>query len=155
MIRFLAKCSVWALLTIAAMVFSLSMAFAEVIREHDRQDMALQEAIKLCQAKGGKFSWSMPERYRLTDDPKGYRIIGNELLVVCKIPQAATFRLSWVPPQTDMKITAYRVYVDGLQVATVTESPAILQGLPIHGIVAMQTVFESGIESDISPGVEF
>lgn len=111
----------------------VQVADAAEISQHDRQDMALQKAIQLCQAKGGIASWTMSERFRLANDPQGYRVIGNELLIVCRIPQAATppkWLLTWARPTTRADGTALAVnQIAGYEVLLSDQLLAFVPGL--------------------------
>lgn len=116
------------------LLFLLIIAFcfpahAAILSEHDRQDMALQRAIQLCQAKGGTFTWSNTQRFRLEDTPTGYIIRGNELLLVCTVrtsPTTGRIELNWSHPRTRVdgsvlplnQIAGYEIGVNG-QLTTV------------------------------------
>lgn len=163
------KQNFYAVATLAVAFFCLvvlcSNVRAETISEHDRQDMALQKAIQLCQAKGGTFSWSMPERYRLTDDPQGYRILGNELLVICTVKTGASsgWSAKWVAPtkRTDgsalplSEIRGYQIMSGGAVLAMVSGTMYAAKGEPPPGLVALRTVDTDGQVSADSEGVRF
>lgn len=148
----------WMLAFIVSMLVALvtmATAFGETISEHDRQDMALQKAIQLCQQQKGEFSWSMPKRYQLTTDAQGYRIIGNELLVVCKVTQASgppKWKLSWQAPTTRSdgtplqasEIAGYQVALDGTLLAMVPGTEYLTDPLESIDKITLRTVDTGG-----------
>lgn len=128
---------------------------AATISEHDRQDMALQKAIQLCMDKGGKFRWSMPQRYRLDDAENGYRIIGNELLIVCEIPQASgpsKWKLTWKAPTTRAngaalpanQIAGYQVLKGETLLAMVPGTEYITEPMQSISDIGLRTVDTEG-----------
>lgn len=137
---------------------------SDPISEHDRQDMALQKALDLCMDRGGAFSWSMPQRFRLVDDPQGYRIIGNELLIVCVVRNAAPkpITLRWTHPTkradgTDLglsEIAGYNLFLDGRKMVIPVVNEYVVENVApgIHTF-QIQTIDKNNLLSDLSGSV--
>jgi hypothetical protein len=134
------------------------------ISEHDRQDMAIQKALDLCIGRGGSFSWSMPERFRLVDDPQGYRIIGNELLIVCvaQAQQPKPITLRWSHPTkrkdgADLRldeIAGYNLFVDGNKMVLPVKTEHVINNIdPGVHIFQIQTIDKNNMVSDLSGSV--
>lgn len=137
---------------------------SDPISEHDRQDMALQKALDLCMDRGGAFSWSMPQRFRLVDDPQGYRIIGNELLIVCVVrnatPKPVTLRWSHPTKRAngdDLRldeIAGYNLFVDGNKMFLPVVTQYVIEKVDpgIH-VFQIQTIDKNNLISDLSGSV--
>lgn len=127
---------------------------AAEISQHDRQDMALLKAIQLCQAKGGQFSWSMQQRFRLIEDAQGYRILGNELVVLCAEKPAATVTRTWAHPTkrkdgsplAPSEIRGYQITVDGAVTMLAPVTEYTLDSTVRSATI--RTVDSNGIQSD-------
>ena len=100
MIRFIAKCNKWTLITLFAVAFAVSQAFAGEISRHTRQDTGIRAAVDWCDAKGGKITWSEKVPYILSDDGTTATLTGNVLVFTCKTATASvpSWLITWNHP---------------------------------------------------------
>lgn len=146
------------MLALSAPAFS-----GEPISEHTRQDMGLQKAIQLCEARGGKASWYQSELHRLHSDQKGYRLYGNELVIACPIQASpAAVQLMWRHPSARKdgsalplgEIRGYQISYNGKVVMTgVVETFTFQDVSPGTHSFTLRTVDTQGTPSDESPAI--
>jgi hypothetical protein len=77
---------------------------ADILSEHDQQHVAEQAARDRLKAAGCAWTkTTRAQRFRVTSDPAGVRVLGNELLVTCteqtsKLPTPTVLRMQWTAP---------------------------------------------------------
>ena len=166
--RFYAKCSIWALITVAACFFAVSAAFAEAISEHDTHYRAETVAIQRLMSAG----CTQPEikrsqRYRLETQGDGY-LITQALAVVClkwaatTQPPAPVWLVTWTAPTTREdgsqlppdQIAGYQVVSAGEVLAMVPGTQYLLSG-QLPNVITLRTVDTFGLISrDSDPVVK-
>ena len=131
----------------------------DLISTHNRQDMALQSGLNLCRDKNGSGAWSQTQPFLLKDDPVGYRVYANELLIVCTIKKEKELYnvlVSWTAPTTNEdgstllhdQVDGYIVVMDGVE-STIQKSEAIVWSGVSKGTHSFSfiTVMNSGVRS--------
>lgn len=143
--------------------FSLVTAdlFAEAIQisEHDQQHVAEQAARDALRAEGCAWTkTTRAQRFRLVKDSSSYRVIGNELLIICveQLP-AKTQKISmiWQPPTKrengqplqPSEIAGYKVYFDDVfqLITSATSYQAETKTAPKK--IGVKTVDAKGLDS--------
>lgn len=159
----LSKVHFGALGFVAAVLFVFFALLAQVataaeISRHAQQYVGTRKAKELCEARGGTATWTQTEPYTLHDDPQGYRLHGDQLLIVCKLPQASTtplWLLTWTRPTTRAdgtalavnQIAGYRIRNGETLIAMVPGTEYITEPMASISTLTIATIDTNGKES--------
>lgn len=160
--RFWLKLSFWAVISVAAAMFAVSAAFADVMSEHNEQhaaEMAAQNA--LFDAGCTRTNIKRTARWAVHSDPgsQKYVVTGNGLTVECVKWESSTapiWKISWTAPTTRAdgsplppdQIAGYQVIVDGQPVAMAAGTSYRVAAVPVGTAVELRTVDTGGLLSD-------